>query len=193
MTKLSILIPSLVSRDISRILERLKPQLTDKVEVLSLVDNKKRTLSEKRNNLISLAQWDYVCFIDDDDDISDDYVSEILNAILNDTDVIVFDVEVRLNNLLPKPCYYSKVFKYEETELCYHRLPNDKMVFKRSIASQVKYKNILCEDTVWSNDVLDLIKTESHISKTLYYYIANSTTSECQWSYDESFLNRYIW
>src|SRR5688572_12515966 len=48
------------------------------------------TTGAKRNHLIHLAQGKYVTFIDDDDTISKDYVSEIMKAIESEPDVVGF-------------------------------------------------------------------------------------------------------
>ena len=68
----------------SVLFDKLNEQISkfqDKVELLVLIDNKKRTLGAKRNEMIGLAKGEYVVFIDDDDLVSEDYVESILEAI----------------------------------------------------------------------------------------------------------------
>jgi glycosyltransferase involved in cell wall biosynthesis len=60
------------------------------VEHLTLIDNKRRTVGEKRDALLRAARGKYVAFVDDDDSVSDDYVSQLLTAAGGDPDVITF-------------------------------------------------------------------------------------------------------
>jgi glycosyltransferase involved in cell wall biosynthesis len=97
--KLSVLIPTVPSRKplLDALLSTLYPQLTDEVELIAILDNKKRTLGQKRREMIKLAQGKYVTFIDDDDEISADYVSEILKGIETDVDLVCYQSEVSIN------------------------------------------------------------------------------------------------
>ena len=76
--KLSILVLGLTDRNTSYMLYQLHKQQTEEVEILSLIDNKSYTVSEKRNILINLSHGDYVCFVDDDDMVEDNYIQELL-------------------------------------------------------------------------------------------------------------------
>ncbi len=51
------------------------------VELVSLLDNRTRTIGEKREDLVQIARGLYVAFVDDDDDISPDYLPQLLAAI----------------------------------------------------------------------------------------------------------------
>ena len=87
MTKLSILICSLASREYyrNRLLELLESQINvenqTSIEVLQDIDHGEASIGSKRQRLIEVAKGDYVCFIDDDDRISPDYIEKILKAI----------------------------------------------------------------------------------------------------------------
>ena len=54
----------------------LAEQLTSEVEVLTELDDGTRSIGEKRNALVESAGGEYVCFVDDDDMVSSDYVGE---------------------------------------------------------------------------------------------------------------------
>ena len=59
------------------------------VEILVLLDNRSKSISEKRNDLLQIARGKYIAFLDDDDAVSKDYMSKILTAIdENDVDCI---------------------------------------------------------------------------------------------------------
>lgn len=74
--KLSILIPTLSSRAnqcmslVDKMLDQVeKGNYIGLVEIVTLYDDGKKSIGTKRNELIQMAKGDYVCFIDDDDDI----------------------------------------------------------------------------------------------------------------------------
>lgn len=90
MTKLSILIPSLVGREnkLAELLAVLNPQVTDEVEVVILTDNRQQPTGTKRNRLINMAQGEYIAFIDDDDMISPSYIERMMEGIRRGVDTV---------------------------------------------------------------------------------------------------------
>ncbi len=183
--KLSILVCSTQNRYntfLTKILKELFAQSTDEVEILTLIDDKKRMLGTKRNNLVDIAQGEYVTFVDDDDRISKDYVSELLKAIESKSDIINFVVSVSLNGGVSKNCYYDKDYKSDHNkENTYHRLPNHIMCVRRELAQKVRYKDILKgEDSDYSKRLQHHLKTQTNIDKVLYFYDYNSDTTETQ-------------
>jgi len=185
---LSILVASTHTRYdnfLPKMMKMLYSQLNDSnrgvVEILTFIDNKERSIGVKRNDLISLARGKYVTFIDDDDRITDDYVSTLLEHI-KDQDVICFKVEVSLNGSEPKICYYSKNYGTDyNTPDAYYRLPNHLMCYRRELVESVGYKDMQCgEDSDFAKRILPLIKEELCIDRILYYYDFNSNTTETQ-------------
>lgn len=69
------------------------------VEHCIFIDNKRRTVGEKRDALLRLAKGKYITYVDDDDDISDDYVVSILAAASCNPDVITFRQKAIYNGL----------------------------------------------------------------------------------------------
>ena len=90
---LSILTPSVPSRldRLQRLIDEVQRQVGDlPVEHLVLIDNKRRTIGEKRQALLDIAIGDYVAFVDDDDWIRPQYVQRILEASASNPSVITF-------------------------------------------------------------------------------------------------------
>src|SRR5688500_8886247 len=88
---LSILICSIPSRfDKARALyEHILSLVGDKnIEVLMLMDNKKRTIGEKREAIKNISNGKYFMFVDDDDSLYS--VDEIYEATEQDVHVITF-------------------------------------------------------------------------------------------------------
>jgi ubiquinone/menaquinone biosynthesis C-methylase UbiE len=180
---LSILICSLTERRnifLDRLLDKLEPQVKDKnVELLIFSDNAKRSIGQKRNDAIKMANGKYTCFIDDDDLVSDDYVDLILKEIRDwSPDVIVFDALITFDEQRPKLVKYGREFDYCEKEESYYRHPNHLMVHKKSNITEW-FKDIKTgEDDEWASRMLSRIVTQSRIEKILYYYEYRTTTKK---------------
>jgi glycosyltransferase involved in cell wall biosynthesis len=162
------------------------------VEIIGLFDNKKRSIGEKRQDLLNLAKGQYLVFIDDDDRISDDYISSVIQAMNENpnTDCIVFDCICCIeNSSLKKLCKYGVEFEYGDinngTE--WRGKPAHTMVYKSSIAKSHIFSNIRNgEDMDWVKRAWVDIKIQTRIDKILYYYDANyKTTSETAGLNDE--------
>ncbi|SFX06452.1 Glycosyltransferase like family 2 [Thermoactinomyces sp. DSM 45891] len=176
--KLSILIPSIPERAscLARLVNELQRQ-SDRfpVEILTFVDNKKRSIGTKRNDLIQQAKGDFVVFVDDDDRVSTDYIDSLMSAIRQtpDADCITFDVEVSLGGIIKKICKYDIVYGKDklEDEQYYYRNPNHIMCFSKKLASQYHYLDMsFGEDTEWAVQVRNQIQKQEKIPKVLYYY-----------------------
>jgi len=187
--KLSILVCSVLGRRrtfLPSILDQIAEQIENRkdVELIVVLDNKLRTLGDKRNDLVKMAQGKFVTFIDDDDKIKPNYVCEILGAIESnkDVDVINFVVNVSLNGGSFKPCFYSKEFKTDfNLSESYHRLSNHIMCIKKELCLLAPYKPIIRgEDSAFAKDLLPFIKTEHNINEILYEYHFNQSTTETQ-------------
>lgn len=99
--KLSIILPYYKTLSLTRrLLQKLKPQLNEEVELIIINDgsdgqefleyadifiNQKENkgVTYSRNNGIKISRGDYIVFIDSDDLIEDNYVETILNKISN--------------------------------------------------------------------------------------------------------------
>ena len=186
MKDLSILIPTLPTRIYSyaNLIKMLNKQviennLINRVQILTLGDTKEYSVGKKRNLLLEMSIGKYVCFIDDDDKISDSYLFEIIRAIQSNADVITFCGEYIEQNKTQN-FSISKTYKrdYTEGENIY-RLPNHLCPVKIEIALQSRFpdKNF-GEDSEYATRINRLIKTEYHIKEKLYYYLYSSINSQ---------------
>lgn len=162
--------------------ENLPEELKQEVEIICITDNKQRMLGTKRNDLLNMANGEYVVFADDDDRVSDDYVLELLNATNDKKDVICFQVSVSVDGKKPKLCYYSRLYAMDfNLEDSYHRLPNHIMCVKKELALRVKYQDILKgEDSDYARRLLPFLTSHKSIEKVLYHYDYSSITTETQ-------------
>ena len=196
--KFSILILSIPSR-----FESLKAAVTHlqeqadatgqgkSVEILVLLDNKSKSISEKRNDLLQMARGKYIAFLDDDDAVSKDYMSKILKAIdENDVDCISFnqwcsldgepmDVEFGIGNP------HGHLWRDEDGFLGdIKRPPYHMCLWRREIAITEAFNPVYgangqsTEDIDWLMRLYPKIQTEHHIPDALHGYIYNSKTTE---------------
>lgn len=187
MIKLSILVPTVPSRIelfyvkiMKELLKQIEPYKNE-IELISLFDNKKRSIGKKRQEMINLAQGEYIVFIDDDDRISDDYVSQIMTKLSEnpDTDCIVFDSICRVNGGINKLCKYGIEFEYGDINdgLEWRGKPAHTMVYAASIVKNHQYTDMGSgEDYNWVKRAYLDIKNQTRINKVLYYYDAEYAT-----------------
>lgn len=172
---LSILIPTLDKRSglLNVLLHELYRQIGDKpVEVL--VHRGEGTTGKKRNELMKQAKGEYICFIDDDDAVSHQYIDLILDGLSTSPDCLSLIGQMTTNGQNPRKFIHSnRYFNYFEDNGVYYRPPNHLNVIKRSIAVKYKFPDkTFGEDTAWAMKICkdQVLKTEVEIPETLYYY-----------------------
>lgn len=189
--KLSILIPTLSSRAgmLGPLLQKLERQIKSlgpvpEVEVLIFEDNKEHSVGAKRNRLLGEAAGDFVVFVDDDDELSDDYVFQIYTAILDHPNIDCLGMRgiITSNGVNPRQVVYSLHNEgLYESEGIYFRPPCHLTPIRRQIAQKYRYpdKNF-GEDSEWALAMLKdkALRSEFFIDKVLYHYRYNQQTSE---------------
>ena len=188
MRTLSILICAVTNRRkqfLPSLLDNLEQQIKQYkhgafVQVIVLMDNKKMIVGEKRNQLLKCAKGDYVCFVDDDDRISTDYVRTLHEAIQGGPDCVTFNCEVRINGKDMRICYFNST-KNKNHDTHYERSPNHLCVVKLDIAKKCGFPVAnFQEDDEYARRILPELKERVHIDKILYYYDFNEQTTETQ-------------
>jgi glycosyltransferase involved in cell wall biosynthesis len=181
MIKLSILICTLEERKqfLQRLLNILKPQKTDNVEILVNCDNGKKTIGQKRNELLNEATGEYIAFCDDDDRVSNRYVELILKALESNPDTVGIHLLMTTDKVITEKTYHSIKYRswYDEPDpdklwlKRYFRNPNHLNPVKREHALKVMFPEInMGEDKVYSTNLLQYLKTEEYIPEPIYFY-----------------------
>lgn len=174
----SILICSLDCRAhlLHRLLDCLKPQLTDDVEIVVATDNGELSIGDKRNDLLAAARGEYVCFIDDDDLVSADYVARILDALEARPDAVgfwarrtvdgVFDFKAKHSHDVEQ--YGTVIVDQNTIHLrCINHLNPVKADLARRTAFYPKNSG---EDTDYAYRLRPLIKSQVFVDEILYLY-----------------------
>lgn len=170
----------------------------DEVEVLFFMDNKRRSIGKKRQSCIQLANGTYVALLDDDDDVTDEYIFLLYNSVTRAfqmvlegempflVDVITFNSKVTndkgsyiVSMSINHPdneetgedeCGRQRDVKRKAWHLC---------AWKTDLAQAVPFADVgYGEDWHWAKQLNDQAKTEIKLHKVIHHYIENPATSE---------------
>lgn len=171
MPKLSILIATVAARNeqLKNLVGLLEPQLTKDVEVLVYWDNFETKIGPKRQTLLEAATGDYVCFIDDDDEIPPYYLSEIL-PLLDGVDYIGWRQQLFHDGERMKPTFHSLKHTVSEDDNGWYRDISHLNPIKRKLALKGRFDRTSPEDSDWANQLKGVPKTEHFIDKVMYNY-----------------------
>lgn len=175
----SILVPSSgdrLGKYAVELISNLESQIEDReIEILLFYDNAKRTIGGKRNSLLTIARGEFISFIDDDDLISNDYVSLVYEKLTSNsnTDLVTFNMVRRVVGNDPVICKHDPRITppgYMDSGHWYG-IPSHMMVWKNSIASSELFPNKnFGEDFDWMVKVTNKVKDFVNIDKVLYAY-----------------------
>lgn len=187
---LSILICHLKNRrgDLLSLLKTLYGQIHDMqlhadVEILIGSEGKEITTGEKRNKLLNRSAGKYIIFIDDDDEVTSDYLPELMKACESDADCfgmkgwMTYDGGRRTSWVISKD--YENHDDHTGGEVIYRRKTNHITGVKREIALQAGFPDKSnAEDKYYSDCVAPLCQTEYKIEKEIYHYKYSSANKE---------------
>ena len=163
------------------------------VELLYLLDNRRRLVGAKRNDLLHAARGEFVSFIDDDDEVAANYVDKVLAGIAQarreSADVVCFPQRATLSPAgITHECTYS--IKYLERPLDQRRqlTPTDRsstqgtlnwsgppahtMIWRRELVKDIPFEDKqFGEDVLWCDMAASRAKREIQIpGDPLYFY-----------------------
>jgi len=186
--KLSILICSVDTIERKESLNKLIHELNHQVwsnyaeEIVEIIvekDNGELSVGGKRNVLIDKAQGEYICFIDDDDFISSNYLNTILQNLTKD--ILLIRIEHLIQGVKTttiQPSLYIDNLVTNELIYCVNHL--HLCPHKRLISKQIKFKELnFSEDIDYSQRIISAINCYDLITEALYIYndnIQNSLT-----------------
>ena len=179
----SILICSLYYREdlLNRLLQELKRQIIEaeaSVEIIVLSTDEKPSIGSKRNWLLAKATGEYLCFFDDDDMPTPNYIDSLVKALQGKPDCCSLKGVITFDGQNPEVFEHSLNYKEWKTtpneNPKYERPPNHLNAIKSEIAKRFQFPQINHgEDRQWSEALFKsgLIQTEAYIEQVLYNYI----------------------
>lgn len=188
MPELSIVMPSLLEReDRSTMYDQIQEQIDDLgtvVEFFCLMDNGPMSTGAKVAQLFGLCSGRYICRVDDDDVIEDDYIETLLKAIdQHDVDLITFDHTynidgqlVALTHQIPG-CEQKKHPKVKGAPHAVHdRLPGPLCPVRAEIAREFSSPDISeKEDYAYKDFLNGRVETHYNINRVLYHHMWRSS------------------
>lgn len=177
--KLSVLICHLPEREnfLKLLLSRLQPQAIDVPVEIITADHPRGVISigEKRNILVNESKGEYVCFIDDDDLISGNYVSNVLRATKNNPDCVGINGKYLVRGKPEWTFRHSITVERwckDKARRIYYRTPNHLNPIKRELVIQCPFPDKqFGEDKDFSDAIKPFLKTEFFVELPIYYYI----------------------
>jgi len=169
------------------LMEKLLQQAVNfpEVEIIVFMDNKKRTIGEKRTGAMKLANGKYFTMLDDDDDCSDDYIEELVKACESNADIISFDQKAIVDGLGETTVNFSLTNENEEFNNggITKRKPFPACAFKTSKFQHLDFgKTSYGEDTIFCEQAWQIAESEHHIDKILHTYIFNQQITRATFS-----------
>lgn len=157
-------------------------KLQKKVEILFFKDNKKYSVGYKRNMLLHQSRGKYVCFVDDDDKVHENYIKMIYEKLKAKPDCLSLQGIITISGENPKKFIHSVAYKsFYEKGGVYYRPPNHLNVIRRDIAIKFKFPEInYGEDSDWAMQICKsgLLKNEAKITIPYYFYLFDNNQSE---------------
>lgn len=164
-------------------LKRQMVQCNACTNVRIIVEGGQASIGEKRNRLLARARSEYVCFLDDDDNVGSTYIRRILDAIgCCDVDCIGIIGKIVDRGYNWRTFVHSVEYKtYSQMgEGTYIRPPNHLNPIRRVIAQRYEFENVnYGEDTRWAMLICNdrTLKSQRIVDAPIYYYIPSSVTA----------------
>jgi len=135
------------------------------VTVEALWNNGERPIGRLRQDLLEHATSQYVCFVDDDDDVPADYVKTIL-PLLDGVDYVGFKVEVAGGSVVEHSLRHSGWDGKPGYRDLSHLNP-----LRRQLALQSFFDGSYGEDRSWASQLRGLVLTEHFLDRVMYFYL----------------------
>jgi len=181
---LSILTPTIPERSrslcfLTSFIEEQASKHPRAIEHLALCDNRQRSIGAKRQALVDIARGKYIAFVDDDDDVSGDYVARLLAAAETNADVITFKQRAIYNGLESEVHFGIRnqdgPFNPGGITL---RAPWHICAWKREVVANCLFgESNYGEDLVWCQQARKRVRTAHHIDAVLHTYRHDAATT----------------
>jgi hypothetical protein len=179
----SILIPTLRSRrdQFQKLHTKLTGQIREhsldqEVEIASFVDDGEHSVGFKRNRLIEQANGLFVAFVDDDDDVSDEYVPLICRTVKENPEIDCIGIKGQITFRGKHPRIFIHSVRYQDyftSGGVYFRPPYHLNPIRRDIARRYRFEDIsYSEDIDWAMRLCRdrALRREVFLDQVIYFY-----------------------
>jgi hypothetical protein len=135
--------------------------------------------------MLEKSVGEYVCFVDDDDLVADDYVSTILPLL--DRDYVGFKVQLYNDGVPDLPTYHSLVYEHWfQNNHGYYRHISHLNPIRRELALLVPMEGEVGEDHRWADRLYATgkVKTEHFIDRVMYHYYSRSVKNDAAFRWE---------
>lgn len=156
--------------------------LENEVEVISLSDNRELSIGSKRQFLYEMAKGLFTVQVDDDDNVSENFVEIVHLATFANVDCIGYKEQVIMDGRLQFAKHSIQYDKWDTIQrpydkITYRRTPFCKTPIKTELAKNARVPDMrFGEDHQFSKNVRPLLKTELFINQVMYFYEAKTLT-----------------
>jgi glycosyltransferase involved in cell wall biosynthesis len=149
------------------------------VRIITVRDNYEKSIGAKRNQAVRAVETPYMCFIDDDDLVSTEYIRTIIHELRKNPDAVGLRGIVTQDHGKPQYFINSLGYKWEakprlvKGNITYLRPVNHLNPIRTEIALRYPYEEINhAEDMDYANRLLDGgdVKVCPLIDKVMYFY-----------------------
>lgn len=193
---LSILMPALEFRPWDRMLDMLRQQaeaFDAAVEILHELDCGEQTSGIKRQLLIERAKGRYVAYVDDDDEVAEDYIAQLVHGCRTGVDVVTFCLGMTRNGQRREQWQFGL---YRNNRVAGLMCVNHLCAWRRDIASRVAWCPALgyADDQVWFQPLFaaGLVTSQYHVQKVLYHYLYSDAETANQRQDRRTFSRKYV-
>lgn len=154
---------------------RYKDNVEDRSDIEIISDDRTGiSIGAKRKDMVAAVTGEYMCFIDDDDRIADNYIELVMAGIATNPDCCSLNGIMTTDGKDPKPFIHSIDYnEFFERDGVYYRCPNHLNTIRTELARQCPFPDWQrSEDSNFAFQLRDkgLLKVEYKIQETLYYY-----------------------
>lgn len=193
-----IMIPTVVDRGekFNRLVNSLAPQIkkyNNNIIITILWNNYEHELSELRQAMIEYSIGDYINFIDDDDDVAENYCDKIY-PLLDGVDYIGFRVAFYQHGQKQKQVVHSLTSEgwFDNGEGYFRRgtliNPTKRELMLKAGFKNSDYRKGIPEDTTYAQNIDPYLKTEHFIEDEVHIYMP---TDDHAWSRFEGVREKF--
>lgn len=169
---LTVAIPTTYDREplFNKLIDRISElaEGIEGVQIIYAVDNYELSIGAKRNQLLNHAKGEYFVMVDSDDNIHDDYFTDVMPLLKQAPDCIGY-YELVVGKTIQEVKHSITCKQWTDTPL--QRTPFYKTPIRTELAKAIGFEDKRYgEDHTFAKSIYPLLRKEIFIDKALYIY-----------------------